>query len=135
MERDQTGTYTKSSTSGSISSMSELNIEEHEGSTLGDIISIDCVISYLIKHHNFIYFNSKGKKFPSIVYFTDSLNILHISTEKNKIKKIFTPDILNSSAVTCIQVKKESENIYPISIRTRNKTIILACNCLGIRDY
>ena len=135
MERDLTGAYTKSSTSESVSSRSDLSIEEHANSVLSDIVSIDCVISCLTKHHNFIYFNSKGKKFPSVVYFTDSLNILHILTDKNKTKKIFTPDILDISAGICIQVKRESENIYPINIRTRSKTIVLGCRSLGDRDY
>ncbi|OMJ76721.1 hypothetical protein SteCoe_23834 [Stentor coeruleus] len=135
MDRDITGAYTKSSTSGSISSCSDLSIEEHINSISTDSIPLDQVIPYLTKHHSFIYFTSKGHKAHSMVYFTESLNILHILTDKNKMKKVFTPDILDISAGICIQVKRESENIYPINIRTRNKVIVLGSKNLNDRDF
>jgi hypothetical protein len=134
MDRDLTGEYTKSSTSDSVSSCSDLSIEEHVGAITTDSIPLERVIPYLIKHHIFTYFNSKGHKFLSTIYFSDSLNILHVLSEKNRPKKIFTPDILEISAGISIQVKKESENIYPMTIRTRNKTLVLGSKSLSERD-
>lgn len=137
MERSIAGAYTKSSTSGSLSNISDLSIEEHANSLTSDTISLDSVISYLCKYHTFVYFNAKGHKFTSTVYFTESLNILHIVTDKNKnkTKKIFTPDILDISAGSSIQVRRESENIYPITLKTRNKTLVFGCKVLAERDH
>ena len=134
MDRDLTGAYTKSSTSESLSSCSDLSIEEHINSIATDSIPLENVIAYLTKHHCFTIFNSKGQKLLSTVYFSDSLNIFHILTDKSQPKKIFTPDILEISAGVSIQVKKESENFFPITIRCRNKTIVLCSRNLADRD-
>ena len=134
MERLLTETYTKSSTSGSLSNISDLSVEEHVGLSAYDSVSLDSVISYLSKYHTFIYFNSKGLK-PSSVFFTDSLNILHIVIDKNKTKKLFTPDILDISAGNSTQAKRDSEVVYLITIKTRNKTVVLGSKSLSERDY
>jgi hypothetical protein len=82
----------------------------------------------------FIFFSSKGQKISSRVYFNDSLNILNLSTEKNRLKKIFTPDILDISSGSCIQVKRENDLLYPITLKTRRKNLLLASKSLSDRD-
>ena len=58
MERDLTG-YTKSSTSESLSSCGDLSLEDHGSLSSASRVSLETSISYLTKHQNFIYFNSK----------------------------------------------------------------------------
>ena len=135
MERLLTETYTKSSTSGSLSNISDLSVEEHLDFSAHDSISLDSVISYLSKSYTFFYFNSKGLNLSSSVFFTDSLNILHIATDKNKTKKIFTSDIIDISAGNSIQVNRDSELIYLVTVKSRNKTVILGSKSLQERDY
>lgn len=134
MDYTTTATNHKSSNSGSIGSYSDLSTEEHISSVCSDSISLDKVIPFLVKHHLFIFFSSKGQKIPSRVFFTDSLNILHIVTEKNRTKKIFTPDILEISSGSCIQVKRENELIYPLTLKTRRKNILIGNKNLSERD-
>ena len=134
MERDLTG-YTKSSTSESLSSCGDLSLEDHGSLSSASRVSLETSISYLTKHQNFIYFNSKGSKQPSFVYFTESLNILHIFTEKSHNKKIYTTDILDFSSGISITIKKMNEIIHPINIRTRNKNLVLGCKSSTDRDF
>ena len=59
MERDLAGAFTKSSTSESLSSCSDLSLEEHVNTITSDSMPLEKAIPYLVKHQPFTYFNSK----------------------------------------------------------------------------
>lgn len=134
MDRTATTIHHKSSNSGSIGSYSDLSTEEHVSSLCSDSIPLEKVIIFLTKHHQFIFFSSKGQKISSQVYFNDTLNILNIQSDKNRIKKIFTPDILDLSSGSCIQVKRDNDLLYPITLKTRHKSYLLASKSASERD-